>query len=204
MQLGCPSREYSRVRKLLVWFHVVTSIGWMILALCLATLIMWGLSTGDRSAFAMAHVLDVRLLQSLGTSGAFSGFMLAALTPWGYFRYWWVLLKVIITISQLYMGAFLLGVHLDRGDPGYGLVFASLLMVSALGFQAWVSLAKPWRLTPWASRKKIQQAPAWKFVAAIAVPVLDFVLWRAPLLSLLVVLVYPFWRRRELRSSQIA
>lgn len=193
----------SRVRKLLVWFHVVTSIGWMSLALSLATLVMWGLSTGDQSAFAMARVLDTETLRHLGVAGAFSGFMLAALTSWGYFRYWWVLLKVVITVTQLYVGAVVLGHYLEH-EPGPGLVAASLLMVGALAFQAWVSVAKPWKLTPWASRTKIPAAPGWKYLAAIAIPVLDYLIFKAPLLSLLVAVGYPFWRARELRSARNA
>ncbi len=183
-----------------MWFHVVTSIGWMSLALSLATLVMWGLSTGDGSAFAMARVLDTQLLRHLGVAGAFSGFMLGALTPWGYFRYWWVLVKVVITITQLYVGSVVLGHYLEH-DPGWGLVFASLLMVGALAFQAWVSVAKPWRFTPWGSRKKLPQAPEWRFAAAIAVPILDVVLWQAPILSLLVALLYPLHRSIFLRRS---
>jgi hypothetical protein len=66
-------------RHLLVWFHSLTSIGWMTLALCLAVLLIYGRSHGDRLAVLMAQVLDKQLLQHLGTASAFSGFMLCAL-----------------------------------------------------------------------------------------------------------------------------
>ena len=72
---------------MLVWFHGVTSIGWMSLALCLSTLLIWG----TPGALEAALVLDDRLLQHLAIAAAFSGLMLAGLTTWGYFRYWWVL-----------------------------------------------------------------------------------------------------------------
>jgi hypothetical protein len=177
-------------RHLLVWFHAVTSIGWMTLALCLATLLIFGREHGDRSAVLMAQVLDKQLLQHLGTASAFSGFMLSALTPWGYFRYWWVLAKAVISVSQLYVGAFVLSPQLDH--EAWPRPVGALLMVSALAFQAWLSIAKPWRQTPWSTRRKPPSAPGWFYPAAVAVPVIDYVLCKAPLLSLLVVVVYRF------------
>lgn len=190
-------------RHLLVWFHALTSIGWMTLALCLATLLIFGSSHDDRSAILMAQVLDKQLLQHLGTASAFTGFMLAALTPWGYFRYWWVLAKAVISVSQLYVGAFILSPQLDHET--WPRPVGALLMVSALAFQAWLSVEKPWRQTPWSTRRKLPSAPGWLYLAAIAVPVIDYVLFKAPPLSLLVVLIYPLFRSRALRrSSQTA
>jgi len=186
-------------RHILVWFHALTSIGWMTLALCLATLLLWGRSTDDRAGVLMAQVLDHQLLQHLGTASAFSGFMLAALTPWGYFRYWWVLTKVVITVSQLSIGVFILSPRLD--GQTWPSPVGALLMVSALAFQAWVSIEKPWKLTPWSTRRKLPSAPGWQYLAAVAVPIADYVLFKAPLLSLLIVLVYPFFRSRALRRS---
>lgn len=188
-------------RAVLVWFHVLTSVGWMSMALALATLIMWGLTHDEPMAFEMAHVLDYQVLQHMGTASAFSGFMLSALTPWGYFRYWWVLTKAAITLVQLNLGIFVLGQNL-QSDPGWPLVYASLLMVSAFAFQAWLSIAKPWRLTPWASRTKPPTPPSWTYLAAVAVPVADYLLWKAPLLMLLVVLAYPVVRKvRAVRTA---
>jgi len=188
-------------RALLIWFHVLTSVGWMSMALALATLLIWGLTHEDPSAFRMAGVIDHELLQHLGTASAFSGFMLSALTPWGYFRYWWVLTKSVITLAQLNLGIFVLGQNL-QANPGWAMVVASLLMVSAFAFQAWLSIAKPWKFTPWASRQKPPAPPGWTYLAAIAVPVADYALWKAPLLSLLIVLGYPIVRK--VRAARIA
>jgi hypothetical protein len=190
-------------RHLLVWFHALTSIGWMSLALCLATLLIFGRSHGDRSAVLMARVLDGQLLQHLATASAFSGFMLSALTPWGYFRYWWVLAKAVISVSQLYVGIFLLSPALEHET--WPRPVGALLMLSALAFQAWLSIAKPWRQTPWSSRRRPPTPAGWLYLAALAVPPLDYLLFKAPLLSLLMVLIYPVFRSRALRrSSQTA
>lgn len=180
-------------RTVLVWLHVLTSVGWMSMALAIATLLWWGLANGEPAAFEMADVIDDELLRHLATASAYSGFMLSALTAWGYFRYWWVLMKAAITVVQLSLGIFLLGQNLD-GNPGWPLVIASLLMAGAFAYQAWLSLRKPWKLTPWSGRRRPATAPGWQFLAVAVVPVLDYLLWRAPLLSLLVVLGYPGWR----------
>ncbi|HCT78206.1 MAG TPA: hypothetical protein DGT23_16850 [Micromonosporaceae bacterium] len=190
-------------RQLLVWFHAITSIGWMTMALALFTLLL----QGSGAAYEMAEVLDKQLLQHLATSAAFSGLMLAALTSWGYFRYWWVLTKFAITLTQLYVGIFILSPRLnavESGDPT-PLIVASGLMASAIAFQAWLSVAKPWRVTPWTrSRSKLPAFPAWMFLAVLAVPVFDYVFWNvvfgapAPILSLLIALTFPLYRRRFL------
>jgi hypothetical protein len=193
-------------RYLLVWFHAVTSIGWMSLALCLCILLV----LGTPGALDAAQVLDESLLQHLATSAAFSGLMLAALTPWGYFRYWWVLTKFAITLTQLYMGIFVLGPRLATAHAGdtFVLLASSALMASAIAFQAWLSVAKPWPATPWSVRRiRPPSGPQWMYLAAVAIPVLDYAFVRvvfnapAPVVSFLVALTFPLWRRTQLRPN---
>ncbi|MBV1849397.1 hypothetical protein [Catellatospora tritici] len=192
-------------RQSLVWLHAVTSIGWMSLALALCVLLISG-----PGGYDSARVLDKQLLAHLGTSAAFTGLMLSGLTAWGYLRHWWVLVKFVITLSQLVIGAFVLSPRLDAlvgGDAGVQIA-SSALMVTAIAFQAWLSVTKPWRHTPWTDpRWRAPSLPNWLYWAAIAVPVLDFVVWKAlfgspaPLLSLLVVLFFPWYRRSRTRAA---
>ncbi|WP_279579162.1 hypothetical protein [Fodinicola feengrottensis] len=60
------------------------------------------------AAIAIARLLDRQVLAQLADASAFTGFMLSALTAWGYFRYWWVLAKFVITVAQLTVGIFFL------------------------------------------------------------------------------------------------
>lgn len=215
------SAPAQTARKLLVSLHVVTSLGWMGQALALFTLMVYGHRSGERrSAYEMASVIDEHLLASLCNASAFTGIMLAALTPWGFFRHWWVLVKFAITLTQLYSGIFVLSPNLaastdaavqGRDRPAGALVAGSLLMASAIAFQAWVSLAKPWRRTPWAARpgrpKVLPSGPTWLYWFALGVPVVDYALGAAvgaqpmPLFELLTVLVYPIWRYLGLHSG---
>ncbi|MEU4744710.1 hypothetical protein AB0G02_30200, partial [Actinosynnema sp. NPDC023658] len=166
-------------RKLLVWVHVVSSTGWMSMALALFVVVDHALSAPERrSAFEAAELLDVQVLQFMATTSAFSGLMLSGLTAWGYFRHWWVLAKFVITFSQLYVGIFVLSPNLHPGGSPLLMRVGSLLMASALACQVWLSVAKPFNRTPWAARTKPRTAPPWGFALCLAVPALDYALGR--------------------------
>ncbi|MET1076121.1 MAG: hypothetical protein ABWY11_25990 [Umezawaea sp.] len=197
-------------RKLLVWLHVLSSVGWMSQALALFALITYGLGSDGptrTSAFEMANVIDTDVLQVMATTSAYTGFMLSALTSWGYFRHWWVLAKFVITLSQLYLGIFVLSPNLDLGEHGNPILMrlGSLLMASALAAQVWLSVAKPGKRTPWTPPGKFPVAPGWAVGACVAVPLVDYLLLRGiPALSLLVVIAYPMWRRWKVVPRQSA
>ena len=202
----------KRARTLLVWLHVVTSVGWLSQAVALLALVLYGMKTGDLAAFRMARYLDHGVLAIMANTSAFSGFMLSATTPWGYFRHWWVLAKFVITISQRYIGVFILSGNLQEALNGHvtpWMPVGTALMISAIAFQAWLSVAKPWGRTPWADPKvKLPTASTFTFIAALIIPVIDFAisLWRGnpmPLLMLITVIGYSIRRaaRARRRSS---
>ncbi|WP_439660938.1 hypothetical protein ACSHWB_05150 [Lentzea sp. HUAS TT2] len=202
----------KRARTLLVWLHVVTSVGWLSQAVALLALVLYGMRTGDLAAFRMARYLDHEVLAIMANTSAFSGFMLSATTPWGYFRHWWVLAKFVITISQLYIGIFILSGNLQEALNGHVTAWmpvGTALMISAIAFQAWLSVAKPWGRTPWAAPLvKLPTASTFTFIAALIIPVIDFAisLWRGnpmPLLMLITVIGYSIRRaaRARRRSS---
>ncbi|MFC5833831.1 hypothetical protein [Nonomuraea insulae] len=81
-------------------------MGWMSQALALFTLNVYGMTTGDRDAYVMAELLDENVLVHLANGSLFTGFMLSALTRWGYVQYWWVLVKAVISLVQLNVAIF--------------------------------------------------------------------------------------------------
>lgn len=208
------TRPARRSRSLLLWLHVVSSVGWMSQALALLVLLVIGATAteiGTRlAAHAMAEQLDERLLVHMANTAAFTGLMLSALTRWGHLRYWWVLVKFAITLVQIYVGIFVLSPRLTasaeaaaRGevtDHGWW-VAGPLLMAAAIGFQAWLSVAKPWPRTPWtsveATRGRSTTAPAWVFGCCVAVPLAETAVGTLvlghpmPILSLLIAIGYP-------------
>lgn len=218
-------------RQLLVWLHVVSSVGWMSQALALAVLLGVSLRTSRpevRSGYAhAAELLDSSVLIFSANASALTGFLLAATTTWGYFQHWWVTAKFVITFTQLYAGIFVLSASMpgvvaaaDTGTVGpTELVIAgALLMAGALGFQAWLSVAKPWGKTPAGRRADVRPIPAppWILVAAVAAVAVDVPLGVAmiPLIEnpapaaavvvLTVALVARTRRHRRERADRIA
>lgn len=175
-------------RQLLVWLHVLSSVGWMSQAVTLAVLLGLSLTsttTPSRTAYAqVAERLDSTVLILSANASALTGFLLAATTTWGYFRYWWVTAKFLITFTQLYLGIFVLSAAMPdvvaaaetgaHGPTGRVAVGAGL-MAGALAFQAWLSVTKPWGRTPAGQRARVRPAgaPAWVLAAAVAAVVLD-------------------------------
>ncbi|SCL24849.1 hypothetical protein GA0070616_2995 [Micromonospora nigra] len=213
------SRPVRRWRQLVLWLHVVTSVGWMAQALAIFVLLVTSLTTQSRaeavSATSMAQVLDGRLLAPLANASAFTGFMLAAATPWGFVRHWWVLVKFAITLVQLHLGIFVLGGALKdsasaaatgSAGPAVPLAVGSALMAGAIAFQAWVSVAKPWSTTRWmpADRRRVsaETAPRWVFVATVVGVVSDLAVAAvlghpAPLVSVAILVTWLVRRRRR-------
>lgn len=209
-----------------MWLHVVTSVGWMSQALALFVLMTVALFTEDPAmrvgATSMARVLDTSLLAPLANASAFTGFMLAAATPWGFFRHWWVLAKFAITLVQLYAGIFVLSGVLEHSAEAARAGVATPVsplqlvgtasMAGAIAFQAWLSVAKPWSRTPWSTgaggrAPKLPTAPTPVFVATVAAPLVDIAVGTAmghpfPVTSLLVLFVWLALRRRWERRER--
>jgi hypothetical protein len=186
----------KRWRQLTVWLHILTSVGWMAQAMTLCVLLGVGLASSDptvrQAATSMAQAIDGRLLGPLADASAFTGIMLATATPWGFFRHWWVLVKFSITVVQLYLGIFLLSPALDHSvtaGPTRTQVIGTALMASAIAFQGWLSVAKPWG-TVRGRRRGGATAPRWVFMAAVLGGLADLALafvigHPIPLLSLI-------------------
>ncbi|MER7080192.1 hypothetical protein SAMN02982929_03594 [Saccharopolyspora kobensis] len=211
----------QRWRQAVVWLHVITSVGWMAQALVLFAMLTTSFTSSDPSvrvaATSMAHVVDVSLLGPFANASAFTGFMLAASTAWGFFRSWWVLAKFAITIVQLFAGIFLLSGALQgsvaeaatgRPAPTLALLVGTALMASAIAFQAWLSIAKPWRRTPWATTRKPPTATNGMLAAAVAAVLIDIATglvlgFPSPFSQLVVLAAQLLIRQRELRTEAL-
>ncbi|MCM6776766.1 hypothetical protein NDR87_22205 [Nocardia sp. CDC159] len=185
--MGMSSR---RARQLLVWLHVVTSIGWASQAVALGVLLSASaLSEPGAIKSGLAHgarLLDESVLVPCANAAAFSGFLLAACTSYGYFHRRWVAVKFVLTLVQLFIGIAILSPRMpaivaaaDAGTDGPALIsiLGAALMSSGLAFQAWASVAKPWGRTAFAERgPRLHNAPAWAFTLAITALLADFAL----------------------------
>jgi len=193
-------------RQLTVWLHVVASVGWLTQAFALLSLLTFALAdpAQEPAAMAMAAHLDWNVLAQLANIAAFTGLMLSAATPWGFVKHWWVAAKFAITLPLLSICALVLA-PLIRGEPTPGLMAATVVVLAiALGYQTWLSVAKPWGRTQW--YRKQQTAPAWVFAATIAVAFADTAIGYAvsfptPTISLLFLLGYVAYAAIQRRST---
>ncbi|WP_307793200.1 hypothetical protein [Amycolatopsis sp. MtRt-6] len=204
-----------RWRQAVVWLHIVSSVTWMSQAAGLMVLMVVALTSPGRApaATSMAEVLDSVVLAPMANVAIFTGLLLAGATAWGYFRHWWVLTKFVLTVVQFYGGIFLLSPRLHDVAAGaatvtWSQVAGTALMASALAFQAWLSVTKPWKKTPWSPAAKPLTAPTWVFVAGIGAAAADVtagILLGFPMpafeLIMLIVLL-AFERRRRRRRAQ--
>jgi uncharacterized membrane protein len=208
------TKTSPRWRQAVVWLHVVSSVAWMSQALALVVLMSLALTRPGQAgaATSMADRLDSVLLAPMANVSAFTGLVLAGATAWGYTRHWWVLTKFALTLIQLYAGIFLLSPALrdaaDTSTVAWPQIAGASLMASALSFQAWLSIAKPWKRTPWSPAAKPPTAPTRVFVAGVAAPAFDVVAgvlvgYPLPALSLVTLVVLGFERRGRRRRAQL-
>lgn len=157
------------------------------------------------AATSMALAVDDRLVGPLANASALTGIVLAAATPWGFFRYWWVLAKFAITLVQLYLGIFVLSPVLSGAvtvGPTPRQIAGTALMAGAIAFQGWLSVAKPWgRIRAGRRAGTGATGPAWVFVATVVAGLADLALalivgHPMPLLSLIVLVTCLATRRR--------
>lgn len=149
-------------RKTLLTAHIVVSIGWLASALCVLALAITGLTSADAqmvtSAYRATEVIWRFVILPFSVAALASGVIQAALTPWGLFRHYWVLAKLLLTL----VAVVLLLTHtssllpaLSQTDvphagnhggltPRTHLVVASGGTVLLLLFTAVLSVFKPW------------------------------------------------------------
>ncbi|GIJ30200.1 hypothetical protein Vqi01_53620 [Micromonospora qiuiae] len=201
----------KRWRQLTVWLHILTSVGWMAQAMTLCVLLAVGLAAdlpaARDAATSMAHQVDGRLLAPMAGVSACTGIVLAAATPWGFFLHWWVLIKFAISMVQVYLGIFVLSPALATG-PSLPLVIGTALMASAIAFQGWLSVRKPWGTVRRGRRAAAGTGPRWAFVATVlgglAELALALVLGHPmPLLSLILIIIVVSRRPRWAGSPRI-
>lgn len=212
-------------RQLLVWLHVVSSVSWMsqVTALCTLLAVSMASPPGQlkHATVQVAELLDGTVLVLSANMSALTGFLLTAVTTWGYFHHWWVTIKFVITFGQLFAGIFVLSAAMPElvaaaaaGNDGpiASITLASGLMAGALAFQAWLSVAKPGGRTPLAQRADIRPigAPGRLVMLAVFAVLADLVLGIAllditdpvPAFCLIVLTVAVVLRTRRHRASR--
>jgi hypothetical protein len=86
-------------RKVLLTIHVVTTVSVLGTDLVLLVLGVASLGGADPpTIYPAAHLVSAWLVAPLAVLALSTGLLLSILTPWGLFKYWWVTIKLAITV----------------------------------------------------------------------------------------------------------
>jgi len=90
------------LRKLALTAHVTSSIGWFGAVATFLALAVAGLTSRDaqlaRASYLAMQVTTWFVIVPLALASLLSGVVSSLCTKWGLFRYYWVLLKLVITV----------------------------------------------------------------------------------------------------------
>ncbi|WP_370964638.1 DUF2269 family protein [Amycolatopsis sp. cg9] len=153
----------KRFRQVMVFVHVAVSVGWMGAGAANVVLAMTAGYTGDPGVREVAYRMIERIDDFVVIPAAFTtlvgGIVLGALTKWGLTRFWWVLVKLVLTVAVILYSTFGLGAWVEQGiaaaaagveSPTAGpLAYGAALNIVAFLAMTWLSVAKPWGRTPW-------------------------------------------------------
>lgn len=164
-----------RLRKLALTAHVTSSVGWLGAVGAFLALAIAGLTSTDpqlvRAAYLTMDLIGWYVIVQLSFASLLTGLVQGLCTPWGLFRHYWVVAKLLITV----LATLILLVHMQPighlarvvaqttlahgemaglrmqliADAGAALV--ALLVATTL------SIYKPKGMTPYGQRKLREQ-----------------------------------------------
>jgi hypothetical protein len=155
-------------RKALLLFHVLTSVSWIGVDLVMGVLAVRGFTGNDPAELAVDYraleMFCAPLLLTLGLLALGSGVWLGLGTRFGLVRYWWVVVKLAITLVLLTLVLVLLRPGLAEGaaqaavvdgslperlyDVRANMIFPPIVSTTTLAFATWLAVYKPWGVTP--------------------------------------------------------
>src|SRR5258707_12776655 len=197
------------LRKLTITAHVSFSVGWLGATAAFLVLSIAGLTSHDaevvRGAYLSMDLISRFIVIPMSFAALATGLLQALGTPWGLFRYYWILMKFSLAIFAtiaLLLHQFVVVAEAakrvsgaaaetlfsaDLGSLKTELVRAPSLAILLLLVVTTLGVYKPWGLTRYGRRKqqerrKVQQQPDSEtplgvkiFLAVVCVLVLMFV-----------------------------
>jgi hypothetical protein len=156
-----------RGRQALLTAHIMMSVGLLGDSAGFLAVAIRASTTND--AIARGELIDVLNMFSLvfgiplSVGALVSGIALGLGTKWGVLRYPWVVAKLLLIVSVMLVGAFVIGpaesgMLQGRGDAARNAIGAAAYDVMALAVATWLSVFKPGR--PFRSERQTDQALA--------------------------------------------
>ncbi|MER6139343.1 DUF2269 domain-containing protein [Streptomyces sparsogenes] len=161
-------------RRALLVVHVVVSVGWLGLTLCLLTLGVAGAASGSadtaEAAYRAMKIFGDWLIVPISLASLVSGVVLSLGTPWGLARYRWVVTKFWLTLPAAAASVLALRAEIDSAaaDASAGravaattdLVIAPSVALGVYVFLTAISVLKPWGLTARGRRMRAGSRPS--------------------------------------------
>jgi len=165
----------SGVRKAMLTAHVISSIGWFGAVAAFLALALTGVMSQDpevvRAVYLVLGVTTSWVIVPLALLGLVTGIVSSLFTKWGLFRYYWVLIKLVITAVATYgllehaqsvdrlagiaTKTAVFGMNLAGARQGLVTEAAGALVV--LLILTVLSIYKPQGMTPYGQRKQDDQ-----------------------------------------------
>jgi hypothetical protein len=160
------------LRKLLLTAHITFSVGWIGAVAAFLALAIAGLTSQDaqmvRAVYPAMELTARFVIVPLAFASLLSGLIQSLGTPWGLFRYYWVLVKLLLTIFATivllmkmpligYAGRRAAETTLSSADlraAGIPLVLHAAGGILVLLVVTILSVYKPWGLTRYGRRKQ--------------------------------------------------
>ncbi len=160
-----PERRWRlrpRLRKAVLVAHILSVAAWFGVDVVVAVLVVFGMSADPATAGLAYQALGTFVVGPMLTAALATlatGLLLGWGTRWGLVRYWWVLVKLVITLvltvlvvlalAPMMPGVVVHGEQLAAGAAPTGdvrdLVFPPVVSVTALSVATVLSVFKPWR-----------------------------------------------------------
>jgi hypothetical protein len=166
-----PWQLTPAARKAVLVLHVVAGIGWMGVDIALLVLLITARTTNDAtlvlSGFNAIGMIVPIAVPPLSLGILATGLLLGLGTRWGLVRYWWVLVKLLLSLVMTVLVFVSLvpavsgiavrsvttmsadAVRASLGTLPTVLMFPPVVSFLMLGIATILSIFKPWRRTPW-------------------------------------------------------
>jgi hypothetical protein len=163
------------VRKLLLTTHITSSVGWLGAVVVFLALAIAGLASPDgrevRAAYLAMELITWSVIVPLCVASLATGVVESLGTPWGLFRHYWVLLKLLLTLlSTLFLLMHTRPIHyaaniaaeMTSSGPGLGRLGLQLAVdagaaILVLLVMTVLAVYKPRGVTPYGRRQQSEQ-----------------------------------------------
>jgi len=167
------------VRKLALTTHITSAVGWLGSVAAFLALAIAGVTNQDpqivRAAYLAMHLTTWFVIVPLSLAALLTGVIDSLGTPWGLFRHYWVVTKLLLSV----LATIILLVHTqpigrvaevaaqvnlagsDLRQLRLQLVGDAAAALFVLLVTTTLSVYKPWGMTPYGIRRQSEEATGW-------------------------------------------